>query len=97
MITSYSINNTNQHQHKLRNSKIIARNMRAIYPKIPRTVEAPETPETPETLETLETVETVETADPASSVWENLSMRRRENGANSCLHQSSVVSFGESW
>ena len=26
MIISYSINNTNQHQHKLHNSKIIARN-----------------------------------------------------------------------
>ncbi len=43
MTTSYCINTTNQHQHKLRNSKKIARNMRAIYPKIPRTPETVET------------------------------------------------------
>ena len=60
MTISYSINNTNQHQHKLRSSKKIARRLRAIYPKIPRT---------------LETSETSETADPESSVGENLSMR----------------------
>ena len=37
--SSNSINNTNQHQHKLCNSKIIARNMRAIFPKIPSTLD----------------------------------------------------------
>ena len=33
MTTSYCINNTNKHQHKLRNSKKIARKLRAICPK----------------------------------------------------------------
>ena len=33
MTTSYCINNTNKRQHKLRNSKKIARDLRAIYPK----------------------------------------------------------------
>ncbi len=33
MTTSYSINTTNQHQHKLHNSKKIARNMRGIWGK----------------------------------------------------------------
>ena len=41
MTATRYIHNTNQHQHKLRNSKKIARNMRAIYPKIPRTPETP--------------------------------------------------------
>jgi hypothetical protein len=39
MTANNSIHNTTQHQYKLRNSKKIARNMRAIYPKIPRTLE----------------------------------------------------------
>ena len=51
MTTTYNyIDNTNQNQYKLRNSKIIASETLAICPQIPS---APETPETPETLETV--------------------------------------------
>ena len=56
MTNACYIINTNQHQHKLHNSKKIARNMRAIYPKIPSIPETLETPDTPDTPDTLETV-----------------------------------------
>ena len=43
MITMYSIHTSPKHQYKLHNSQILARNMRAIYPEIPRTPETVET------------------------------------------------------
>jgi hypothetical protein len=41
MTTTCYIHTTTQHQHKLHNSKKIARMVRAIYPKIPRTPVSP--------------------------------------------------------
>jgi hypothetical protein len=43
MTTNYCINNTNKHQNKLRNSKIIASKLLAIYPIISSTPDTPDT------------------------------------------------------
>ena len=43
MTTSYCINNTNKHQHKLRNSKNNSERFARYLPKIPSTLETVET------------------------------------------------------